>query len=237
MNTIFNSITVVFALAGTATGGTAAADTDGKPRKDPHWRDDPSGMADLDDAAVTAAIRSKLAGARGTDDLTTYVEARHGRVTLLGTVQSTAASRRTESMAQDTPGVAYVDNQLIVTDSTPYQVEIAPLTPMAFTEPTGAEMTAGFVPPIQITPPAPYGTATRATAPTDFASVHRGRTDAINPAAATRWKRVRGWARMDPGASNGVPASVPGGPEISVVRGDGGNLAMPGRGADGALAR
>lgn len=234
MNTIFNSITVVFALAGTATSGMAAADANGKPHKDPHRRDDPGGMADLDDAAVTAAIRSKLAGPRDTADLATYVEARRGRVTLLGTARSTAASRRAESMAQDTPGVEYVDNQLIVTDSTPYQVEIAPLTPMAFTEPTRAEMTAGFVPPIQTTPPAPYGTATRATAPTDFVSVHRGRTDAINPAATTRWKRVRAWARMDPGASNEVPASVPGGPEISVVRGDGGNLAMPGRREDGA---
>lgn len=232
MNTI-NSITVVFALAGTATGGAVAADADGKARKDAQRRDDPGGMADIGDAAVTAAIRSKLAGPRDTAELITYVEARRGRVTLLGTARSTAASRRAESMAQDTPGVVYVDNQLIVTDSTPYQVEIAPLTPMAFAEPTGAEITAGFAPPGQIAMPAPYGTAARATSRTDFASVHRGRTDAIIPATATRWKRVWAWARMDPGAIE-VPASVPGGPEISIVRGDGSNLAMPGRREDGA---
>lgn len=68
----------------------------------------------IDDASITAAVKSKLVWSKNTDGMTTNVDTKHGRVTLRGTAQSAAERDLAGRLALNTRGVNAVDNQLNV---------------------------------------------------------------------------------------------------------------------------
>jgi hyperosmotically inducible protein len=68
----------------------------------------------IDDATITAAVKSKLAWSKHTDSLTTNVETKQGKVKLTGATDSAAAKDLAGKLAMDTRGVVSVDNQLVV---------------------------------------------------------------------------------------------------------------------------
>lgn len=68
----------------------------------------------IDDASITATIKSKLMWGKSTDGMTTHVQTKYGRVTLSGTVQSAAERDLVGRMALNTQGVVAVDNQIKV---------------------------------------------------------------------------------------------------------------------------
>lgn len=71
----------------------------------------------VDDASITAAIKSKLLWSRYTDGLDTTVETLDGVVTLTGTADSGEAKELANMLARDTRGVTKVDNRLTVDPS------------------------------------------------------------------------------------------------------------------------
>lgn len=68
----------------------------------------------IDDATITAAIKSKLLWSKHTDGLSTEVSTTMGKVTLKGTADSAAAKDLAERLALDTRGVVAVNNQVVV---------------------------------------------------------------------------------------------------------------------------
>jgi hyperosmotically inducible protein len=68
----------------------------------------------IDDATITAAVKSKLAWSKHTDSLTTNVETKQGKVKLTGATDSAAAKDLAGKLAMDTRGVVSVDNQLVI---------------------------------------------------------------------------------------------------------------------------
>lgn len=68
----------------------------------------------IEDATITAAIKSKLAWNKQTNGLSTEVSTKSGVVTLTGTANNTASKVMAGSLAQSTRGVVSVDNQLTV---------------------------------------------------------------------------------------------------------------------------
>ncbi len=68
----------------------------------------------IDDATITAAIKSKLTWSKYTDGLDTNVDTKSGKVTLSGTADSAAAKNLAGSLAMNTRGVESVNNQLVV---------------------------------------------------------------------------------------------------------------------------
>jgi hyperosmotically inducible protein len=73
----------------------------------------------MDDAGISAAVKSKLLWSKYTDGMTTEVETRSGKVTLRGTADSAASKAHAKSLAMDTRGVVSVDDQLVVKDVKP----------------------------------------------------------------------------------------------------------------------
>jgi osmotically-inducible protein OsmY len=73
----------------------------------------------VDDATVTAFVKSKLAWSKHADALTTNVQARSGKVTLQGTADNSAAKELAGGLAMNTRGVTEVDNQLKVSSTKP----------------------------------------------------------------------------------------------------------------------
>lgn len=73
----------------------------------------------MDDAGISAAVKSKLLWSKYTDGMTTEVETRSGKVTLRGTADSAASKEHAKSLAMDTRGVVSVDDQLVVKDVKP----------------------------------------------------------------------------------------------------------------------
>jgi osmotically-inducible protein OsmY len=73
----------------------------------------------VDDATITATVKSKLLWSKNTEGLETNVDTRMGKVTLLGTAENGAAKELAGRMAQNTRGVVAVDNQLVVDESKP----------------------------------------------------------------------------------------------------------------------
>lgn len=73
----------------------------------------------IDDATITAAVKSKLMWSKYTDGLSTDVDTKHGKVTLLGTADSAAAMDLASRLAMNTRGVVSVDNQLRVEAAKP----------------------------------------------------------------------------------------------------------------------
>jgi len=68
----------------------------------------------IDDATITAAVKSKLLWSKDTNGLSTDVDTKSGKVTLAGTADSAAAKSLASHLAMNTRGVRSVDNQLIV---------------------------------------------------------------------------------------------------------------------------
>lgn len=70
--------------------------------------------AAIDDATITATVKSKLAWSTHTDALTTKVVTKGGKVTLNGTADTAAAKIAASALAENTRGVIAVDNRLMV---------------------------------------------------------------------------------------------------------------------------
>lgn len=68
----------------------------------------------VDDASITAAVKSKLLWSRHTDGLTTDVDTNRGRVRLTGSADTPAEKELAGRLATNTRGVLAVDNQLMV---------------------------------------------------------------------------------------------------------------------------
>jgi osmotically-inducible protein OsmY len=69
----------------------------------------------VDDSAITAAVKAKLAAEQGATTLTGInVDTSGGTVSLSGTVDSEAMKQRAETLAQQVEGVARVVNNLQV---------------------------------------------------------------------------------------------------------------------------
>lgn len=68
----------------------------------------------IDDATITAAVRSKLMWSKNTEGLATNVDTKRGKVSLKGTADSKATKDLAGRLARDTRGVTAVDNQLVV---------------------------------------------------------------------------------------------------------------------------
>lgn len=70
----------------------------------------------IDDASITAAVKSKLIWSKHTEGMDTKVLTKSGKVQLTGTVASEQAKQQAEKLAKNTEGVRAVDNQLKVTE-------------------------------------------------------------------------------------------------------------------------
>jgi hyperosmotically inducible protein len=68
----------------------------------------------IEDASITAAVKSKLVWSKSTDGMTTNVDTKFGRVTLRGSAQSAAERDLAGRLARNTQGVIAVDNQIKV---------------------------------------------------------------------------------------------------------------------------
>lgn len=68
----------------------------------------------VEDASITAAVKSKLAWSRHADAMSTDVDTVRGRVTLSGSADSKAEKELAGRLAANTRGVVAVDNQLVV---------------------------------------------------------------------------------------------------------------------------
>ncbi len=73
----------------------------------------------VDDATITATVKSKLLWSKNTEGLEMDVDTQMGKVTLLGSAESGASRELAGRMAQNTRGVVSVDNQLVVDESKP----------------------------------------------------------------------------------------------------------------------
>ena len=73
----------------------------------------------IDDATITAAVKSKLIWSKHTNGLATDVDTRWGKVTLIGTADSEATKDLAGRLAMNTRGVQSVDNQLVVNGKKP----------------------------------------------------------------------------------------------------------------------
>jgi osmotically-inducible protein OsmY len=73
----------------------------------------------VDDASITAAIKSKLLWSKNTEGQQTDVTTKAGKVTLKGTADSAASRELVGNMALNTRGVVSVDNQLVVAAAKP----------------------------------------------------------------------------------------------------------------------
>lgn len=77
-----------------------------------------SGFADaIDDATITAAVKSKLLWSRYTEGLKTTVVTKSGRVSLTGSADSAAAKDLAGRLAMNTRGVVSVQNALVVSQN------------------------------------------------------------------------------------------------------------------------
>jgi len=79
----------------------------------------------VDDASITAAIKSKLIWSKNTEGGNTEVSTTAGKVTLKGTAESAAAKDLAGRMALNTRGVQSVSNQLVVVLAKPGLAEKA----------------------------------------------------------------------------------------------------------------
>lgn len=99
-------------------GGDAEArdeDAGGDPREpvqEQGWGD--RALGGIDDAAITARVKSALAGTRGTRALKTNVDTKEGMVTLTGTARSESEKELAEEVAKGVNGVRSVDNKIEV---------------------------------------------------------------------------------------------------------------------------
>jgi osmotically-inducible protein OsmY len=73
----------------------------------------------VDDASITAAVKSKLLASRFADGLTADVDTSRGKVKLTGTATSAEARDVAGTLAMNTRGVHSVSNQLVVEADNP----------------------------------------------------------------------------------------------------------------------
>ena len=73
----------------------------------------------VDDASITAAIKSKLMWSKHTDGLTADVDTSRGNVTLRGTADNAGDRNLASRLAMNTRGVVSVDNQLVLSRGKP----------------------------------------------------------------------------------------------------------------------
>jgi osmotically-inducible protein OsmY len=71
----------------------------------------------VDDANITAAVKSKLLWSKYADGLTTDVDTKYGKVTLTGTADTASEKELAQTLAMNTKGVVAVDNKLVVKGS------------------------------------------------------------------------------------------------------------------------
>lgn len=73
----------------------------------------------VDDANITAAVKSKLLWSKHADGLSADVDTRSGKVTLIGSADTGAAKELAGRLAMNTRGVVAVDNQLRIKGEKP----------------------------------------------------------------------------------------------------------------------
>ncbi|WJM94831.1 BON domain-containing protein [Pseudomonas defluvii] len=73
----------------------------------------------IDDATITAAVKSKLLWSKQADGMSANVQTESGKVTLRGTANSNADRDLAGRLARNTHGVVKVDNQLVIEPSEP----------------------------------------------------------------------------------------------------------------------
>jgi osmotically-inducible protein OsmY len=73
----------------------------------------------VDDATITAAVKSKLLWSKHTDGLATDVDTKWGKVTLTGSADTGASKDLATRLALNTRGVNSVDNRLVVKNAKP----------------------------------------------------------------------------------------------------------------------
>lgn len=71
----------------------------------------------IDDATITAAVKSKLLWSKNTAGLAMDVDTNRGSVTLSGSTDSAASKELATRLARNTRGVVAVDNRLVITGS------------------------------------------------------------------------------------------------------------------------
>ncbi len=76
----------------------------------------------VDDATITALIKSKLMWSKYTDGLSTTVETTNGKVKLVGVADSETSKAFAGRLAMNTRGVVAVDNQLAIDSKKPAKV-------------------------------------------------------------------------------------------------------------------
>lgn len=79
----------------------------------------------IDDASITAAVKSKLSWNARTNGLDTEVSTMWSKVTLVGTVPTQRVKDLAGSLALNTRGVLSIDNQLVVDDAQPGRAAVA----------------------------------------------------------------------------------------------------------------
>ncbi|MCC5853123.1 MAG: BON domain-containing protein, partial [Alkalimonas sp.] len=72
----------------------------------------------VDDASITASVKSKLLWSKHTEGMDTKVTTKDGRVELSGHVANQEAKQQAEQLAKNTTGVRSVDNQLQIQNKT-----------------------------------------------------------------------------------------------------------------------
>ncbi|RYH65000.1 MAG: BON domain-containing protein, partial [Alcaligenaceae bacterium] len=73
----------------------------------------------VDDATITAAVKSKLIWSKYTSGMTTKVDTKNGRVTLSGTADSNESKEMAARLARNTKGVRSVTNNLTIDPTKP----------------------------------------------------------------------------------------------------------------------
>lgn len=79
----------------------------------------------VEDASITAAVKSKLLWSKHAQGLSANVETQSGKVTLLGTANSAAAKEMAGLLATNTHGVEAVKNKLVVEEGKSTMTETA----------------------------------------------------------------------------------------------------------------
>ncbi|WP_281784590.1 BON domain-containing protein [Sinimarinibacterium flocculans] len=73
----------------------------------------------IDDATITAAVKSKLVWSRQTEGLTATVDTERGKVRLGGTADSAESRDMAGKLAMNTRGVSSVDNRIVIAKAEP----------------------------------------------------------------------------------------------------------------------
>lgn len=73
----------------------------------------------VDDASITATVKSKMLWSKNTEGLQMNVDTSKGKVTLSGDAESEDAKALAATMAENTRGVVSVDNRLVVNSTKP----------------------------------------------------------------------------------------------------------------------